>query len=81
MLLASTQLTGLLNRERREGLIGELKAKEKEVQIDQHVWKCWRSHSINHDRENGGARGGMWRQMLMSDTDTDFVVLALSPWD
>ena len=55
-----------------------LKGNQKEVQIDQHVWKCWQTHSLNHDRENGGARGGVWKRMFMSDTATAFAVLALS---
>ena len=58
-----------------------LKANQKVIRLDQHNWKCWRAHSLNHDRENGGARGGAWKQMLMSDTATAFAVLALSPLD
>jgi squalene-hopene/tetraprenyl-beta-curcumene cyclase len=153
MLLASNRLAGLLNREQREGLIGELKSKQNgdggwslyklgpwrwskasppfappgkpdtslleksdgfatgliayallraglpandpalnraiawlkanqnEVRIERHVWKCWRTYSLNHDRENGGAHGGDWKQMLMSDMATAFAVLALSPSD
>jgi squalene-hopene/tetraprenyl-beta-curcumene cyclase len=150
MLLASSRLAGLLNRERREGLMDELKAKQngdggwslyklgpwrwskasppfappgkpdtslleksdgfatgliayallraelpaddpalsraiawlkanqKEVRIDPHVWKCWRTYSLNHDRETGGEHGGDWKQLLMSDMATAFAVLALS---
>jgi hypothetical protein len=153
MLLAATRLTGLLNREQRKGLIGELTAQEnedggwslyklgpwrwskasppfappgkpdkslleksdgyatglvayalrhaglpandptlsrattwlranqQEVRIEQHVWKCWRTVSLNYDRENGGAPGGGWKQMLMSDMATAFAALALSPLD
>ena len=58
-----------------------LKANQKEVQIDGNVWKCWRTNSLNHDRENGGARGGAWKRMFMSDAATAFAVLALSPLD
>ena len=58
-----------------------LKANQNEVRIDPHVWKCWRTYSLNHDRENGGAHGGDWKQLLMSDMATAFAVLALSPSD
>jgi squalene-hopene/tetraprenyl-beta-curcumene cyclase len=61
--------------------IAWLKANQNEVRIEQHVWKCWRTHSLNHDRENGGDHGGAWKQMLMSDMATAFAVLALSPSD
>ncbi len=57
--------------------IAWLKANQNEVRIEQHVWKCWRTHSLNHDREHGGAHGGEWKQMLMSDMATAFAVLAL----
>jgi hypothetical protein len=55
-----------------------LKANQTEIQVDQRTWKCWRTHSLNHDREQGGARGGPWKQMLMTDAATAFAVLALS---
>jgi hypothetical protein len=50
-------------------------------QIDQQHWKCWRSYSLNYDRENGGARGEPFKRMVMSDLATAFAVLALSPPD
>jgi hypothetical protein len=55
-----------------------LKANQTDVQLDQRICKCWRTHSLNHDREHGDARGGPWKQMLMSDAATAFAVLALS---
>ena len=58
-----------------------LKVNQKEIRIEQNTWKCWRTLSINHDREHGGAHGGAWKQLLMSDTATAFAVLALSPAD
>ena len=58
-----------------------LKANQKEVQIGSQVWKTWRTHSLNHDRENGGAHGEPWRRMMMSDVATAFAVLALLPSD
>jgi len=61
--------------------IAWLKANQNEVRIEPHVWKCWRTHSLNHDRENGGAHGGDFKQMLMSDMATAFAVLALSSSD
>jgi squalene-hopene/tetraprenyl-beta-curcumene cyclase len=58
--------------------IAWLKTNQNEVRIEQHVWKCWRTYSLNHDRENGGDHGGAWKQMLMSDMATAFAVMALS---
>jgi squalene-hopene/tetraprenyl-beta-curcumene cyclase len=54
-----------------------LKANQKEVQVGQNSWKCWRTRSLNYDREQGGPHGGPWKQMLMSDAATAFAVLAL----
>ena len=54
-----------------------LKANQGEVRVGHHVWRCWRTHSLNHDREHGGEHGGEWQQMLMSDMATAFAVLAL----
>jgi squalene-hopene/tetraprenyl-beta-curcumene cyclase len=56
-----------------------LKANQNEFRTEQYVWKCWRTYSLNHDRENGGDHGGDWKKMLMSDMATAFAVLALSP--
>jgi hypothetical protein len=53
-----------------------LEANQKEIRVGE--WKCWRTLSLNHDREQGGAHGGPWKQMLMSDAATAFAVLALS---
>ncbi len=58
-----------------------LKANQQECQIGEQRWKCWRSHSLNYDRENGGARGEPFKRMVMSDLATGFAVLALSPPD
>ncbi len=55
-----------------------LKTNQAEIEIDQHTHKCWRTYSLNHDREHGGGRGGPWKQLLMSDAATAFAVLALS---
>ena len=38
----------------------------------------WRAHSMNYDREHGGARGEPWRRFFMSDAATAFSVLALT---
>jgi hypothetical protein len=54
-----------------------LRTNQREVQVDQHTWKSWRTYSLNHDRQHGGARGGPWKDLLMSDTATAFAVLAL----
>lgn len=37
----------------------------------------WRAHSLNFEREHGGAKGEPWRRMFMSDLETAFAVLAL----
>jgi squalene-hopene/tetraprenyl-beta-curcumene cyclase len=58
-----------------------LKANQNEVRTDRHTWKCWRTYSLNHDREHGGDHGGDWKQLLMSDMATAFAVLALSTPD
>jgi hypothetical protein len=58
-----------------------LKANQQDCQIEQQHWKCWRSYSLNYDRENGGPRGEPFKRMLMSDLATGFAVLALSPPD
>lgn len=58
-----------------------LSANQSEVEVDQRVWRCWRSYSLNHDREKGGSRGGPWKRMLMSDLATSYAVLALCPTD
>jgi squalene-hopene/tetraprenyl-beta-curcumene cyclase len=64
----------------RKGM-GWLRESQAEVRVDQHVWWCWRTHSLNHDREHGGPRGGPWKQLLMSDIATAYAVLALCPLD
>lgn len=58
-----------------------LKANQKEFQVNSHRWRLWRAHSLNHDHENGGARGEPWNRMVMSDMATAFAVLALLPPD
>ena len=42
------------------------------------AWAPWRAHSLNFDREHGGAKGEPWRRMFMSDLATAFAVLALA---
>jgi hypothetical protein len=58
-----------------------LEANQREVQIDQSHWKCWRTYSLNYDHEHGGDDGGAWRRMFMSDAATAFAALALLPSD
>lgn len=60
---------------------GWLKANQQEVVVEQQRCHCWRTPSLNHDRENGGARGEPWKQMMMWDMATAFAVLALAPED
>ena len=40
-------------------------------------WAPWRAHSLNFDREHGGAKGEPWRRLFMSDLATAFAALAL----
>jgi squalene-hopene/tetraprenyl-beta-curcumene cyclase len=40
-------------------------------------WAPWRAHSLNYDREHGGAKGEPWRRLFMSDIATAFAILAL----
>ena len=54
-----------------------LKANQQECQIDHNCWKCWRTYSLNCDREHGGDEGETWRRLFMSDAATAFAVLAL----
>ena len=58
-----------------------LQANQREWQIDKSHWKCWRTYSLNHDREHEGDEGEPWRRMFMSDAATAFAALALLPSD
>ena len=58
-----------------------LEANQRECQIDQSRWKCWRTYSLNYDHEHGGGDGEPWRRMFMSDAATAFAALALLPSD
>jgi hypothetical protein len=54
-----------------------LEANQREYQIEQSHWKCWRTYSLNYDHEHGGDDGEPWRRMFMSDAATAFAALAL----
>jgi hypothetical protein len=54
-----------------------LKSNQREYQIDQNRWKCWRAYSLNYDHEHGGEDGEPFRRMFMSDAATAFAALAL----
>lgn len=58
-----------------------LQANHRAWDIDQHRWDCWRTFSLNHDREHGGDEGDSWPRMFMSDAATAFAALALLPSD
>ncbi len=60
---------------------GWLEANQQECEIGQSHWKCWRTYSLNYDREHGGDHGESWRRMFMSDGATAFAALALLPAD
>jgi hypothetical protein len=54
-----------------------LVANQRDYQVDQNHWKCWRTYSLNFDTEHGGEDGEPWRRMFMSDAATAFAALAL----
>jgi hypothetical protein len=54
-----------------------LKANQLPVEVGDRSWAAWRAHSLNYDREHGGARGEPWRRLFMSDAATGFASLAL----
>jgi hypothetical protein len=54
-----------------------LKANQSPVEVGNRSWPAWRAHSLNYDREHGGARGEPWRRLFMSDAATGFASLAL----
>jgi hypothetical protein len=58
-----------------------LQSNHRPWDIDQYRWDCWRTFSLNHDREHGGDEGDSWPRMFMSDAATSFAVLALLPSD
>jgi hypothetical protein len=58
-----------------------LEANQREYQVDQNHWKCWRTYSLNFDTEHGVEDGEPWRRMFMSDAATAFAALALLPSD
>jgi hypothetical protein len=58
-----------------------LQSNHRRWDIDQYQWDCWRTFSLNQDRENGGDEGDSWPRMFMSDAATAFAALALLPSD
>jgi hypothetical protein len=58
-----------------------LQSNHRRWDIDQYRWDCWRTFSLNHDREKGGEEGDSWPRMFMSDAATAFAALALLPSD
>lgn len=56
-----------------------LQSNHRSWDIDHYRWDCWRTFSLNHDRENGGDEGDSWPRMFMSDAATAFAALALLP--
>ena len=54
-----------------------LRARQAAPRAGDLAWAPWRSHSLNFDREHGGAKGEPWRRMFMSDLATAFAALAL----
>jgi len=58
-----------------------LQSNHRRWDIDQYRWECWRTFSLNQDREKGGDEGDSWPRMFMSDAATAFAALALLPSD
>lgn len=58
-----------------------LEANQREYQVDENHWKCWRTYSLNFDTEHGGEDGEPWRRMFMSDAATAFAAMALLSGD
>ena len=58
-----------------------LRAHQVPVRIGDQEWLAWRAHSLNHDREHGGARGAPWQRLFMSDAATAFATLGLIATD
>jgi squalene-hopene/tetraprenyl-beta-curcumene cyclase len=58
-----------------------LAANQRPVRVGDEEWLAWRAHSLNYDREHGGARGEPWRRLFMSDSATAFAALALMAID
>ncbi len=54
-----------------------LRAHQLPIRIGDQEWLAWRAHSLNYDREHGGARGAPWQRLFMSDAATAFATLAL----
>lgn len=54
-----------------------LRANQVVVRPDTDGGAPWRAHSLNFDREHGGAKGEPWRRLFMSDLATAFAALAL----
>ncbi|HVH28362.1 MAG TPA: prenyltransferase/squalene oxidase repeat-containing protein [Vicinamibacterales bacterium] len=54
-----------------------LAANQRPVRVGKEELPAWRAHSLNYDREHGGARGEPWRRLFMSDAATAFAALAL----
>ena len=55
-----------------------LRENQQPLRADDRDAPPWRAHSMNYDREHGGARGEPWRRFFMSDAATAFSVLALT---
>jgi hypothetical protein len=58
-----------------------LQSNHRAWDIDRYRWDCWRTFSLNQDRENGGEEGDSWPRMFMSDAAAAFALLALLPSD
>jgi hypothetical protein len=90
--LSDAYATGLVTYAMQEASVPEVAAatrparawlqlNHRQCEIDKYRWDCWRTFSLNHDREHGGDEGDSWPRMFMSDAATAFAALALLPSD
>jgi squalene-hopene/tetraprenyl-beta-curcumene cyclase len=55
-----------------------LRANQNAIRLGDREWLAWRAHSLNYDREHGGAHGASWPRLFMSDAATAFASLVLA---
>jgi squalene-hopene/tetraprenyl-beta-curcumene cyclase len=58
-----------------------LRAHQLPIRVGDREWLAWRAHSLNYDREHGGAKGAPWQRLFMSDAATAFATRALLATD
>lgn len=77
LIVYALKQSGLGNRPAVEKGMAWLRTNQSAVVAGDPASAPWRAHSLNFEREQGGAKGEAWRRMFMSDLATAFAVLAL----